>query len=64
MLERLDEIVRRHAALAEQQADPEVAVDPKRSREVAQKLAELELRVVNEGGKDTTPGAAVVVLDG
>ena len=41
MLQRLDEIVRRHEALLEQQADPEVAVDPVRSREIAQKLAEL-----------------------
>jgi len=42
MLERLEEIARRHAALVDEQADPEVAVDPTRSREVAQKIAELE----------------------
>ena len=42
MLERLEEIAERHRALLEQQADPEVAVDPVRSREIAQKLAELE----------------------
>jgi peptide chain release factor 1 len=42
MLERLEEIAKKHQALLEQQADPEVAVDPNRSREVAQKLAELE----------------------
>ncbi len=42
MLERLDEIVQRHRDLLEEQADPHVAVDPQRSREVAQKLAELE----------------------
>ncbi len=42
MLERLEEIAERHRLLLEQQADPEVAVDPVRSREIAQKLAELE----------------------
>jgi len=42
MLERLEEIARRHAELRARQADPEVAVDPKRSREVAQKLAEID----------------------
>jgi peptide chain release factor 1 len=42
MLERLQEIAKVHEALLEQQADPEIAVDPKRSREVAQKLAEIE----------------------
>lgn len=41
MLQRLDEIVRRHETLLHEQADPEVAVDPVRSREIAQKLAEL-----------------------
>ncbi len=46
MLERLEEIVRRHEQLREEQADPVVAVDPKRSREVATKLAELEPIVV------------------
>jgi len=50
MLERLEEIARRHAALLEEQADPEVAVDPGRSREVARKLAEIEpvVRVYSE----------------
>jgi len=42
MLERLEEIAKKHEDLQAQQADPEIAVDPKRSREVAQKLAELE----------------------
>ena len=42
MLERLEEIARRHADLRARQADPEIAVDPKRSREVAQKLAEID----------------------
>ncbi|NOZ95352.1 MAG: peptide chain release factor 1 [Acidobacteria bacterium] len=41
MLQRLDEIVHRHETLLHEQADPEVAVDPVRSREIAQKLAEL-----------------------
>ncbi|NOZ79887.1 MAG: peptide chain release factor 1 [Acidobacteria bacterium] len=56
MFERLEEIVARHRALQEEQADPVVAVDPVRSREVAIKLAELapvvrvyeELRKVDE----------------
>ena len=42
MLDRLEEIARKHADLLAQQADPEIAVDPNRSREVAQKLAELK----------------------
>ncbi len=42
MLERLEEIAKKHEALLEQQADPVIAVDPKRSREVAKKLAEIE----------------------
>ena len=42
MLERLDEIVRRHAELQAEQADPAVAVDPVRSRELAKKVAELD----------------------
>ena len=41
MLERLEEIAKKHEDLQAQQADPEIAVDPNRSREVAQKLAEL-----------------------
>jgi len=41
MLERLQEIVERHRALRAEQVDPEVAVDPIRSRDVAIKLAEL-----------------------
>ena len=32
--------------------------------EGGEKLAELELRVINEAGKDTTPGMAIVVIDG
>ncbi|MCK5377126.1 MAG: peptide chain release factor 1 [Acidobacteria bacterium] len=46
MLERLEEIARRHEELLAMQADPEVAVDPDRSREVGIKLAELEPTVV------------------
>ncbi len=42
MIERLQEIARRHADLRAQQADPEIAVDPQRSREVARKIAEIE----------------------
>jgi len=42
MLEKLDEIARRHQELLELQADPEVAVDPDRSRDAAKKAAELE----------------------
>jgi peptide chain release factor 1 len=42
MLDKLEEIARRHSELVEQQADPAVAVDPKRSREIAKKVAELE----------------------
>ena len=42
MLERLKEIAKKHEDLRAQQVDPEIAVDPNRSREVAQKLAELE----------------------
>jgi peptide chain release factor 1 len=41
MLDRLKEIAARHAELVARQADPEIAVDPKRSREIAQKLAEI-----------------------
>jgi peptide chain release factor 1 len=42
MIDRLKEIAKRHEELLAVQADPEVAVDPDRSREVAIKLAELE----------------------
>lgn len=42
MHERLEEIAARHAELRSTQADPEVAVDPVRSREIAQKIAEIE----------------------
>jgi peptide chain release factor 1 len=42
MFDRLEEVVRRHADLVAQQADPEVATSPSRSREVARKVAELE----------------------
>ncbi|MCU0305741.1 MAG: peptide chain release factor 1 [Thermoanaerobaculales bacterium] len=41
MLERLEEIAARHAALVAEQADPNVAVDPRRSRDIAIKLAEI-----------------------
>jgi len=46
MLERLEEIVKRQERLREEQVDPEVAIDPKRSTAVARKLAELEPIVV------------------
>ena len=42
MLDKLEEIARRHEELVAQQADPAVAVDPKRSREIGKKVAELE----------------------
>jgi peptide chain release factor 1 len=42
VLERLDDIVRRHSELRTEQADPAVAVDPVRSRELAKKVAELD----------------------
>jgi len=50
MLERLDDIASRYEALRVQQADPEIAVDQNRSREVAQQIAELEpvVRVYSE----------------
>ena len=41
MLERLEEIAAEHDDLLAEQADPVVAVDPNRSREVAIKLAEI-----------------------
>jgi peptide chain release factor 1 len=41
MLERLEELANKHAALQVEQADPEVAVDRNRSREIAIKLAEI-----------------------
>jgi peptide chain release factor 1 len=42
MLDRLEEILTRHQQLTAQQADPEVAVDPDRSRDIAVKVAEIE----------------------
>ncbi len=42
MFERLQDIEKRAEELRKQQADPEVAVDPKQSREIAQKLAEIQ----------------------
>ncbi len=42
MLERVEEIVRRAEELRLKQADPEIAVDPTKSREIAQKLAETQ----------------------
>jgi len=42
MLDRLEELTRRHEELLALQADPEVAVDRDRSREIAIKLAEIE----------------------
>ena len=41
MLERLEELTDKHAALQVEQADPEVAVDRNRSREIAIKMAEI-----------------------
>jgi peptide chain release factor 1 len=46
MLDRLEELTRRHEELLALQADPEVAVDRDRSREIAIKLAEIEPVVV------------------
>jgi peptide chain release factor 1 len=56
MLERLEELDQTHHQLLQQQSDPEIAVDPARSRDVAKKIAEIEpvvttykqLRKVNE----------------
>ena len=42
MFDRLAEIERRYQGLLDQQADPEIAVDPARYREVAKKAAEIE----------------------
>ncbi len=42
MLEKLEEIAQRHQELLERQADPEIAVDRVRSRELAIQAAELE----------------------
>lgn len=42
MFERLQDIEARAVELRERQADPEIAVDPKQSREIAQKLAEIQ----------------------
>lgn len=42
MFGRLQDIEARAEELRAQQADPEVAVDPKQSREIAQKLAEIQ----------------------
>lgn len=42
MFERLQDIEKKADELREQQADPEIAVDPNKSREIAQKLAELQ----------------------
>jgi len=41
MLDRLKEIARRHEELVQQQADPEVAVNPTLSRDVAIKISEI-----------------------
>lgn len=42
MLERLDDIARRHEELRARQADPDVAVDPVQSRTIAQQIAEID----------------------
>ncbi len=42
MFDRLEDINRRHNALVEEQADPEVAASPTLSRDLAKKVAELE----------------------
>ncbi len=42
MFDRLKGIAERHAELRQQQADPEVAVDPNRSRDVAKAIAEID----------------------
>ena len=51
MLDRVEEIVKRHAALVEQQSDPDIAVDPVRSRELAKKVAEVEPVVTTYRGR-------------
>ncbi len=65
MLERLQEIARKHELLLAKQADPEVAVDRVRSREVAVKLAELApiVRVYREykSVSDQLDGAREIV---
>jgi len=65
MLERLQEIARKHELLLAKQADPEVAVDRVRSREVAVKLAELApiVRVYREykSVSDQLEGAREIV---
>ncbi len=67
MLERLQEIARKHELLLAKQADPEVAVDRVRSREVAVKLAELApiVRVYREykSVSDQLDGAREIVAN-
>jgi peptide chain release factor 1 len=67
MLDRLEEIAKKHEDLLAQQADPEIAVDPHRSREVAQKLAELEPVVaayrVYRSTTDELDGAREIVAE-
>jgi len=46
MFERLQEVLDRFDDLKARQIDPEVAVDPKQSREIAQKLAEMRPTVL------------------
>ncbi|MFV2072356.1 MAG: peptide chain release factor 1 [Thermoanaerobaculales bacterium] len=68
MLERLEEIARRHEELLAVQVDPEVAVDPNRSREVAIKLAEMEpvVAVYREYARvrDELEGAREILAEG
>jgi peptide chain release factor 1 len=67
MLERLQEIAKKHELLLAKQADPEVAVDRVRSREVAVKLAELApiVRVYREykSVSDQLDGAREIVAN-
>ena len=67
MFERLQEIAERHRRLLEQQADPEIAVNPVRSREVAQKIAELAPIVAAYGEysqlRDELEGAREIAAD-
>ena len=68
MFERLQDIEKKAEQLREQQADPEIAVDPKKSREIAQKLAEIQ-PVVDvfrdyRSVEDDLEGAREILADG
>ncbi len=68
MFERLQDIEKQSDELRIRQADPEVAVDPKQSREIAQKLAEIQ-PVVDvfrdyKGVESDLEGARELLADG